>query len=589
MTERAESMDNLKLTPGDFLKNAGIVGFLRMWEFYMRRQGKPFVVTDDISVEELLTVDLPQLYIDVFIEYFGRETKTQQAFDRIDRVIDQLSEFLNGKSESIDRRTLKKNLKFIADSLTIPKSPKSGFERIQSEIENPDVYLDLKKKIKAPSPKEDLIVVCNELLPHLKELQTFCAQPKVRQTFLFETISNNIIKDRFWKGIAFLNSSNSKKTIPDTISKTFTEPFKAFLSKKEYGKNKPRCISCGMPMANKDERRSIAFVDMADDLERKTSAFWNCKPDAYLCPICAFLYSLSPLGFCQVDNGDFVFINANDSVQTLWANNQVKMDDEGKPLSYHARIDNAILQLLESKSKIQNNIQVATRVKQRKDQYHYHYRYHFNIIDRELIQLTQEKTVKSALKKLAERPSFKLSNDDYLNVYRLCVSNLLSYRNQFNLLYILVTESLKQSRVNVFLHPVFDIQCAQLSQKKEAYLMNLSSLQHFAAKAGNELRQILIADKVGRENVASIPNDKNEDIIRGIVYQLTNALKIQNVEQFADIIIRTYSSCKLPIPSVFLQGLRSGDQFAVVGYAFILGLKGAFYTNDNKEGEKTND
>ncbi len=119
--------------------------------------------------------------------------------------------------------------------------------------------------------------------------------------------------------------------------------------------------------------------------------------------------------------------------------------------------------------------------------------------------------------------------------------------------------------------------------------MNLSSLQHFAAKAGNELRPLLIADKVGRENAASLPDEKKEDIIRGIVYQLTNALKIQNVEQFADLIIRIYSSCKLPIPSVFLQGLRSGDQFAVVGYAFILGLKGAYYTKENKEGEKIND
>ena len=570
-------MDILKLTPGDFLKNAGIVGFLRMWEFHMRRQGKPFGVTDEISVEELLEIDLPQAYIDAFVEYFGKGTRTSEAFVRIDRLI----ELLGGKPETVERDKLKSDLEFITNSL-IMSSLKSGFEGIRNEIENTDIYLNLiKKKIKAPGPKEDLATVCAKLLPRLKELRIFCSQPKVRQTFLFKTVIYNVI-EKFWKGVSFLNRSNSKKPIPDTISETFTEPLKAFLSKKEHNKNNPRCISCGMPMANKDERRSIAFLaDMADDLTRKTSAFWNCTPDAFLCPICAFLYALSPLGFCQVDNGDFVFINANDSVQTLWTNNQVKMDDEGKPLSYHARIDNAILQLLESKSKIQNNIQVVTRVKRLEDQY----RYHFNIIDRELTRLTQEKTVKKALKRLAKRPS----NDDSLNVYRLCIENLLNYRNQFNLLYMLVSESLKQWGMNDFLRSVFEIQCVQLSQKEEEYPMELSKLQHFASKSGSELRRILIAEKIGRENATSVPDEKKEDIIRGVVYQLTNALKVQNVEQFVDIIIRLYSSYKLPIPRVFMQALQSGDQFTIIGYAFILGLKGAYDTKENKEGEKTND
>ena len=118
--------------------------------------------------------------------------------------------------------------------------------------------------------------------------------------------------------------------------------------------------------------------------------------------------------------------------------------------------------------------------------------------------------------------------------------------------------------------------------------MNLNKLQYFASEAGSELRLLLIADKVGQENVRPLPDDQKEDIIRGVVYRLTNALKVRNIEQFVDIIIRLYSSCKRPIPSVFIEAIKADDQFAIVGYAFILGLKGAYYTKENNEGEKNN-
>lgn len=69
-------------------------------------------------------------------------------------------------------------------------------------------------------------------------------------------------------------------------------------------------------MGSKD-KVSIAFMkDMADDLSRKKSAFWNCKVDAFLCPVCAFVYALCPLGFNLLGNR-FVFLNTNVSIDGL--------------------------------------------------------------------------------------------------------------------------------------------------------------------------------------------------------------------------------------------------------------------------------
>ena len=602
-------MDTLKLVPGDFLKNAGIVGFLRLWEHVKQQRNEQFELTDKIDVQELRNVDLTQAYINTFIEYYGKETNVAKAFDQLDRLIEDLEK----KPEEIDQEKIKKDVDSISSNLSRDdfKKPKDslifGVQGIEDKIDLSTVIFsdwldDMKDEIKKEKkiskeaatykvfvkkqlPKEnpDFAKSQQDLLPKLKALQKFCAQPLVKQTFIFKEISHSIIK-LFWKNICFLYVNDTKKEISGLIDKVFTKPLLDFLGKKEY-KDKSHCIACGIPLALNKEKTSIAFmVDMADDLKRKTSAFWNCKVDAFLCPICTFLYALAPLGFCPVDNGDFVFINANDSVDSLWANNQPKMDTEGKPLAYHTRIDQAILQILESKAKIKNNIQVITRSKLEN-------RYHFNVIDHELIQLTQEKKVNLALKKLVARPTFKMSNGVFRNIYRLCIENLLNYRHQYNLLNMLIIESLKQVHVNSFLQPVLDIQCAQLCaqlSQKENHPMNLNKLQYFASEAGSELRLLLIADKVGQENVRPLPDDQKEDIIRGVVYRLTNALKVRNIEQFVDIIIRLYSSCKRPIPSVFIEAIKADDQFAIVGYAFILGLKGAYYTKENNEGEKNN-
>lgn len=89
-------------------------------------------------------------------------------------------------------------------------------------------------------------------------------------------------------------------------------------------------------MGNK-ERVSIAFMkDMADDLARKKSAFWNCKVDAFLCPACAFVYAASPLGFTLLGQR-FAFMNTNSSINQLLASNsrsgKIVTEAEKKKLS----------------------------------------------------------------------------------------------------------------------------------------------------------------------------------------------------------------------------------------------------------------
>ena len=94
---------------------------------------------------------------------------------------------------------------------------------------------------------------------------------------------------------------------------------------------KDLCIDCGNPTGPK-EKVSIAFMnEVGDDFTRKRSAFWDCKVDAFLCPGCAFIYALSPLGFRLYAN-KFVFVNTNDSINTLlYTNSKIgRIDKEGE-------------------------------------------------------------------------------------------------------------------------------------------------------------------------------------------------------------------------------------------------------------------
>lgn len=559
-------MDTLKLEPGDFMKNAGIVGFQRMMEIFCRKQGRCFDASQtEYSVEELLKLDLTQMCIDAFLEIYGEGTTVGIMLKKLEWWVETLQK----PEEKFEVTKFKTDWENIVGKIA-SASCKSGYESISSQISGGEIYEELtKKKIKAPDAKSDLTVVLPELLVKLRQLSDFCKQPLVRETFLFKAVIYSVI-NRFWGNKCFLLRANAKKNMVELFRSEFEKPFKDFL-KKDSLKGADYCVECGTVISGK-EKVSIAFLkDVADDLSRKSSAFWNCRPDAYICPTCAFLYALAPLGFVQVENGDFMFVNSNSSVASLCANNTSKTK-EGTVPSWNQRLNLAIAQLLEGKEKISESVQVITRLAQEN-------KYRFNVIDRGRVKVLRD--AKKSLEFLSRQSAIKYSSGDYTSVYQECILNILNYRNQYNLLNRLILESMKQGWLKVFLSAVLDVQSQQIISQKEKKPMELEKQQHFAAKSGAELREVLVRLKMG-ENAAALSEEKKEDLLRGTVYQLTNALKVQNTEQFMDLIIRIYSSCKKPVPTVFLAALRDTDAFALIGYAFVIGLKGGFYDKNNK-------
>ena len=127
-------MDKYVITLGDFLKNAGIVGFRYMLEAADAKEDSDFGITQDgqglwIDMDFALNADWTDMYFKACVQYFGPFTVYQGVLDRISKCIDkiQIGKWNPGKEE-------KEDLKFINDKL-LSNSYQAGVENIKHDIE----------------------------------------------------------------------------------------------------------------------------------------------------------------------------------------------------------------------------------------------------------------------------------------------------------------------------------------------------------------------------------------------------------------------------------------------------------------------
>lgn len=553
-------MERVIITLGDFLKNAGIVGMKYLLDVAGAEEDSDYGITSDkqglwLDKDFALNADWTDLYFKACVEYFGKNTSYQGILDRIEQCVAKIDQE-KWKPEKQERE----DLKFINEKL-LSNSYQNGFNVIKETVENPAVYLELKKNKLSDKIESDI------LKKRLEELQKFLIQPLCKETFIMKGVIYNYI-NRFWDGKCFLLRANAKKDMRVVFEKDFSEPFHKYL-KTEHKKAKDTCIDCGNGIKGK-EKVSIAFMkDMADDLSRKRSAFWNCQVDAFLCPVCAFVYALSPLGF-QMYANKFVFMNLNENVSLLLDANDKgrgmllkEKDEEEKYTVWFARILNRVMA---DKEKELENIQVILRGTRAEDSYM------FSIISRDALQIVKQEQVQKGLKYLEKHPYIKCSSE-FVNVHENVVMNILQYHEQYALLRRILKESLDNPGVIPTAYWVYVIQlCTGIERRQEKNKEGVYMSRISMRNAGYELRKKILKAKKA----------DNDECMRGTIYQLLNALAVKNEEKFMDIVIRLYSSIKdLSMPDGFVYMLGNKEKFSEYGYAFVLGLKGSY--TDSKD------
>ena len=157
--------------------------------------------------------------------------------------------------------------------------------------------------------------------------------------------------------------------------------------------------------------------------------------------------------------------------------------------------------------------------------------------------------------------------------------NLLQHREQYQLLNRLLKENIKEESKNFYIFWVYEVQLwtelvitySSDRDKRREISMSCGAMK----KSGADLRKAIMTAK----------GITSSEGLRGIEYQLLNALAVRNVNKFMDVVMRLYSAYgsrrnedghELLIPTGFVQMLNDKQKFTEYGYAFVMGLVGSY-------------
>ena len=544
--------DYIEILTGDFLKNSGIVAFIYLLKEDHAKENDDYIIDGNklqVKKEYLKNTNLTNLYFQCMVKRYQNETPIPKVIEEIENILRRLN------YENIDEKYIQDRLSFISDKLDAA-SFKTGINSIKNEVEDSDIYFSVINKSFKKSKIDD------ELKKKLLELKKFLTIDIVFETLCFKSICYNII-NKFWEK-SFLLRNNAKKNMKECYEADFVKPLMDYL---EINTNKmnDQCIDCGNSINNKFSIPISFMKDFADDLVRKKSALFNFNMDMNLCPVCAFLYSLVPLGFLKY-NRDYIFVNQNGSIEELCRVNAYNIEHTKEKLQEDYQLRDKYQKIyqmiegyaLETQKLTNNNIQIITRSIKDNDQV----KYEFDILDNYLIEIVRDQYISKTLEYFKKKSAVKI-NDRNFSIFREIIHRILNRLNMYDLINLLLRQSIdsgESSYLAYYTNRIVEIQYIIKGGK------SMGELYH-ARKDGWDLRNKL-------ENV-----DEN---YRGTIYQLINALKVDDRNKFVDIILRIYTSKGLPIPFSISRVLES-DYGTEIGYQFITGLKGAYESFEEKE------
>lgn len=546
-----DEKDYLKVTLNGFLLNAGVVGLLRLFEYANEYdelgcvENKDYIIDNQdlyISKNFILKHNLADLYVRSIVYYLGEDTKFTRVMSKQDAVNRLFEEYNPDDKKWV--KSVNELFKEFSKMLETD-SFKSGYEILSSYNDVENITLEMItsfKKEKDYAIKKDLY----------SELCRLLDQPKVKEVLIFKDILYSKI-NMFMGDVSFLNRSNSKKDITQTYHNYFVQPLLDDLLC-EKSKTKP-CIDCGRLSKT---TTSLSFMsDVTDDTTRKKSYCWNCVADAYLCPLCAFIYSLVPLGFSYAAS-DAIFINSNIDVKNLQSLSEgmfYRTDETDKNVWY--KVYNKFTNLeLSGIQKRMDNIQVIVRENHKDSK-----RYSLNMVDKQIV-----KTLSSSKNELDHIHNWYVKDsDEFINIYQSTVEHIIRRQNLYNFISRLLKISLRDGTNSNYLFSILIIQInSQGGQKMET-----------------DTKQAYIAKKKGEEMRVSLTRDvsitERDDKLKGIMYQFLNAVSLSNRDAFMNMLIRSYSSVGQPVPDIFFSCFESDEKFRTIGYAYLLGLKSDGY------------
>lgn len=559
---------------GSFLKNAGIVGFVKFAEYNHAVEGNDYIIDGQnlhISVEYLKNNDISQMYVDTMVDIFEKDSKFYKVVhDEYNIIQSYYSKGFENLSDK-DIENVTKLFKSFEDMML-----KKSFENTSNILKTEyNVQYDIFDMVKSLKSIKDI----NSKYPTYIQIIDILNDKTIRNQYMYTELLYGKFKLFFNE-----NAQSHKITILDekirreyTIHNNLINPLLEDFST-DAKKKKTVCIEC---LENTSCKRNNTFMlDTADDVGKKKSYYWNCNPDAFVCPNCAFIYSFVPLGFAFFGN-DAVFINNNQSIKELYSiMNTYKLKTESNPNeTYYQRLFKIFSS--EKISALEHNIHNIQVIFRNGNLSHYD----MKIIDNDIISKMVECQKHHYFTNI-EKKYLKIGTD-FINVYNSVLDNILMHRSQYNFIdkclkYEFSQECEKKSCNYGYIKNILNIEinfnggsAIMEKEKKKSYINNLMTKVNIAFEVGKSMRISILG-----ENALNDSKEKDNSL-RGYVYRLINLASVGDISQFMDTILRTYSGYGLTIPDIFKDCYQSEETFKAIAHGYILGLKYVKYQKDN--------
>jgi CRISPR-associated CXXC_CXXC protein Cst1 len=516
-----------KIYLGDWLYNAGIVGFLRINNNLWDIKGEELISKD----ENLLKIG--DNYIEIDREIF--EGFTDRFFNYAFN--------LYGKYDE----TLKKFQTFL-ESLN-----EKTFESIKSEFKNIiEDYSLLKKKL--GDIKADNLQNLKDTIKKAIEIM------EINKEEFIEDSTKNLL-ETFYGQKSFLNNK-IKESKKEKFRNEFEKPLKLNKNKKEN----LVCIICGERLSKKDTNFDTGFSVIFGLNKDAINFNWDFDPRLSSCDICEIIYFCYFAGLTKL-NKKYYFVNTDNNISSLLIQN----GSFGKELKKAGENPENLLteflikQLLKAKklqsSYILSNTNFIEIEIKKISKYNKRMVKVFNFnIDYSTANFIIIKGNQENLKSISSLYITLSDNETKTNATEEFLKSILQKNLSYKILYESFKSTIKNKTNNKYSLQKLITMYLLYKQKVGGKEMGLEE---------KSLDDMYIKGKILLER---LKERDAENKIQSIAYKLLNALKIGDTNQFMDVMMRVHMAYDLEVPELLIEALKDKDNFYLLGYSFLNGL-----------------
>jgi CRISPR-associated protein Cst1 len=535
---------------GDWLYNAGIVGFLRINNHLWYVKDEKLISKD----ENLLKIG--DNYIEIDREIFDGFTDkffnhAFSLYSKYNKVLKQLYSLI----DNLNDNTFKK---ISQDFSKILKSYPILERKVKERIEN----------LKVKNSQELSNVIENAL----KIMQ------EDKADFVEDFIENEV---RNFLNTHYGQKSFLNRSVKGSKKQKFYEDFEKPLKLDNKKLSKHVCVICGERLAKKDLNFDTGLSTIFGLNKDAINFLWDFDTRIPTCEICEIIYLCTFAGLTEL-NGKYYFVNQDNTIESLLI--EANMFERELKRDYNEKLDNLLFtkfitdllvrsKKLQSKYVIQNINFIEIKIKKSATSERKSVKvFNFNI-DRSTAQFIKENH--ENLKSLSK--SYFIFPDDKTKVYILVefLNSILKKDLNYGFLYKIFRSKIKDK--------------AYISNNNLLKLiyMYLLYLKKFGGEKMNlEEKSLWAMYMQGQDLLARLKQRNAENKVQSITYKLLNALKVEDTKQFMDVLMRVYIAYDLKVPRLVLKAMHDKDNFYLLGYSFLSGLLGKEYQTHQTQEEK---